>query len=88
MRTPAQQKLIDFQYFTRMDKQFYGTPTPEPVIPREQIVYGYKDSKEMRAEMNHLERKVNTYQDDIKGLKKLSHTHPKKGTKYNTYSLE
>jgi hypothetical protein len=84
MRTANHQKMLDFQYFSRMDRQFYGTPDQMPVMPQEKIVYGYKDSQELRAEVNHLEKRVN----ELDGFKRMSHTHSKKGTKYNTYSLE
>lgn len=74
MRTPNHQKMLDFRYFSRMDREIYGTPAPAIVIPQEKIVYGYKDSKELRASINALENKVN-------GLMKMGHTHSKKVSK-------
>ena len=80
MRTANHQAMLDFQYFSRMDREIYGTPEPEPPQLRERIVYGYADTKEVRLAVNALENKVN-------GLMKMSHTHSKKVSKYNTYEV-
>ncbi len=77
MRTANHQNYLDRQYFSRMDRQHYGTPTPESAMPQERIVYGYKDSKEVRAEVNYLEQRVN----ELDGFKKMAHTHSKKSEK-------
>jgi len=73
-------RTIGKLYFERMDREQYGSP--EPATPVETPYRAPREAfKEVRAEMNRLENQVN-------GLKKMSHTHSKKVNKYNTYSLK
>ena len=80
-----QQSLRDTQlrkegeYFKAQDRLHYA---PIKVAEPEPAKSEFKQLKwkieSLRAGQNMLENKVNTYQDDIKGLMKLSHSHSKK----------
>lgn len=81
MRTPNHQRYLDNQYFSRMDREIYGTPVlinkPMPPLNFERLEG--RISK-LQAGQNALENRVN-------GLMKMGHTHSKKVNKYNTYSV-
>lgn len=81
MRTPNHQKMLDNQYFSRMDREIYGTPTTvsHPTPP--------PNSERLDGRIDKLVAGQNVLENRVNGLLKMGHTHSKKVSKYNTYTV-